>query len=601
MAGGTECRLLIINKCPIILIMKKDKILLITIITGCILHACNKSALDQRPLGQLDATALANKEGVQGLLIGAYSLLDGVGSPNSRVPWEGAGSNWLFGSVCGSEAHKGSQSGDQPDMQSLERFTPAATNGILASKWATVYDGIQRCNDVLRIMRNAKDMTASDTTEVRAEALFLRAHYHFEAKKMWNKVPFVDENITYDAGNYKMDNATDIWPRIEEDLKYSLANLPFSQDQIGRANHFTASALLAKAFLFQHKFDSAKTLLDEIVSSGKYALGNYADNFNAETQNGKEYIFAAHASVNDGAQGGNGNLGDILNFPYGGGASDCCGFFQPSQYLVNHFKTDSITGLPDLDNFNQVNVKNDWGLSSTDPFVPYDGTLDPRLDWTVGRRGIPYRDWGNHPGSDWIREQASGGPYSPIKTAYNRSEHGNLTDVSFWSPGATANNINLIRYADVLLWAAEVEVQSTNGDLEKARDYVNQVRMRAADPSGWVYKYKDPQDPSKGYSDTPAAKYYIKPYPGIWTDKDFALKAIRYERMLELGMEGHRFFDLVRWGIAETSINPYLEKEKNMNGYLAGAVFVPNKNEYFPIPQSEIDKTDHHLEQNPNY
>ena len=124
-------------------------------------------------------------------------------------------------------------------------------------------------------------------------------------------------------------------------------------------------------------------------------------------------------------------------------------------------------------------------------FVPYDGTLDPRLDWTVGRRGIPYLDWGLHPGYDWIREQSSGGPYSPKKTSIYVSQIGTYTDASFWTIGANAININLIRYADVLLWAAEVEVMSANGSLAKAQDYVNQVRTRAADPAGWVHKYVD--------------------------------------------------------------------------------------------------------------
>lgn len=585
--------------------MKYPVIFLIAILMGAIIYSCSKSVLDKSPLGQLDESSVSNKAGVQALLIGAYSMLDGAGSgsPDANTGTYGfAGSNWLFGSVCGSEAHKGSQSGDQPDMQQLETFHITANNLPVVNKWAVVYDGVQRCNDVLRIMRKATDMTSEDTIEIRAETLFLRAHYHFEAKKVWNNVPFVDETISYDAGNYKMSNVVDIWPKIEEDLKYAAAHLPNSQNQIGRANHYTALALLAKAYLYQDKYDSARTLLDSIIGSGRYRLSQrFSDNFNAETQNNHEYIFAAQTSVNDGSQGGNGNQGDILNFPFGGGPGTCCGFFQPSQFLVNHFKTDSVTGLPDLDNHDTSDVKNDWGLLSSDPFDPYKGTLDPRLDWTVGRRGIPYLDWGNHPGNDWIREQSSGGPYSPIKNTNYKSQQGVLTDASFWTTGANANNINLIRYADVLLWAAEVEVLSQNGSLEKAREYVNLVRMRAADSTGWVYKYQNDQDASQGYSSIPAAHYFIKPYPGTWTDPEFAMKAIRYERILELAMEGHRFFDLVRWNIAASNINPYLAREKRISGYLEGAVFTAGTNEYFPIPQSEIDKSDHKLKQNPGY
>ena len=246
-------------------------------------------------------------------------------------------------------------------------------------------------------------------------------------------------------------------------------------------------------------------------------------------------------------------------------------------------------------------------MKSTDAFTLYTGTLDPRLDWTVGRRGIPYLDWGEHPGKDWIVDQNLGGPYSPKKNVYYKSQEGVLTDNSGWPPSATANNVNLIRFADVLLWAAEVEIEL--GHLDQAEVYVNRIRNRAKDPSGWVHTYIDPADPSKGFTDIPAANYYIMPYPaGYFTSKgqDFALKAVRYERMLELGMEGHRFFDLVRWGIADIEINAYLQKEKKLRTYLNGATFRKNCNEVFPIPQMEIDLSAgadgvRKLKQNPCY
>jgi hypothetical protein len=297
----------------------------------------------------------------------------------------------------------------------------------------------------------------------------------------------------------------------------------------------------------------------------------------------------------------------VLNFPYGGGPGICCGFFQPSQYLVNHYKTNAITGLPDLDNFNEAEVKNDQGLKSNEPFTPYAGTLDPRLDWTVGRRGIPYLDWGLHPGYDWIRDQAFGGPYTPIKNVYYKEQAGHYSDANFWSSGLTANNVNLIRFADVLLWAAEVEVET--GSIDQAEVYVNMVRNRVTDPGGWVHTYIDNNDPSKGFTNIPAANYFVKPYPaGYFVAKGqyYARKAVHYERMLELAMEGHRFFDLVRWGIADTEINTYFQKERTRRMYLNDAKFIKNKNEYFPIPQTEIDKSAGpdgvpRLKQNPGY
>ncbi|HET6766370.1 MAG TPA: RagB/SusD family nutrient uptake outer membrane protein, partial [Chitinophagaceae bacterium] len=466
----------------------------------------------------------------------------------------------------------------------------------LASKWGTVYDGVQRANDVLRVMAKAKDIFPEDQKRIAAEARFLRAHYHFEAKKIWNKIPFIDETVTYENGNYRVSNEKDVWPEIENDLEYSVANLAATpyQGAVGRATKYTAMALLAKAYIFQQKFAQAKLLLDAIINSGIYELVDYHVNFNPETKNSRESVFSVQMSVNDGAIGLNGNYGDLLNFPFGFlfGAQPgaCCGFFPPTQYLVNHFKTDAITGLPDLDNFNSGDVKDDEGIESSDPFTPHAGTLDPRLDWTVGRRGIPYLDWGLHPGKNWIRNQDLNGPYSPKKNSYYKSQEGRLTDASFWSNGTTANNVNLIRYADVLLWAAEVEVEI--GSLDKAEEYVNRIRSRAANPEGWVHTYRDPNDPSIGSTSDPAANYFIKAYPaGYFTahGPDFARKAVRYERMLELAMEGHRFFDLIRWNIGETEINTYLQKEKIERTYLNNAVFTKNKNEYFPIPQIQID------------
>jgi starch-binding outer membrane protein, SusD/RagB family len=577
--------------------MKYLKFLFLLATIALVGYACKKSFLNKAPLGQLDPAALANKNGVNGLLIGAYALLDGFGGNGGG--WASAGSNWVYGSVAGTESHKGSSAGDQPDIVPIETFHPTATNPFFEQKWQMVYDGISRCNDVIRISALATDISPADLTIILAQARGLRAWYHFEAKKMWNKIPFIDETITYSAGNYFVDNVADAWPLIEADLTFAVTNLPTSFPEVGRLNKYSAEAILAKVYMFEKKFAAAKPLLENIINSGKYGLVNYHDNFDIINKNSKESIFAAQASVNDNSGGNNGNWGDVLNFPYGGSPGTCCGFNQPSQYLVNHFKTDATTGLPDLDNFNAVDVPSDQGKLSTDPFTPYAGTLDSRLDWTVGRRGVPYLDWGVNPGNDWVRAQSDGGPYSPIKNVYPNSTLGKLTDASFWSSGVTANNINLIRYSDVLLLAAEVEVEI--GSLEKARDYVNQVRARAADPAGWVKKYLDDANPEGGFSNTPAANYKVGLYPATWADQAFARKAVRFERQLELGMEGHRFFDLVRWDVAKTEIPVYFVKEKNIIPYLVNGQFTAGKNEYFPIPQNEIDISGGKLIQNPGY
>src|SRR5690606_21843996 len=277
-----------------------------------------------------------------------------------------------------------------------------------------------------------------------------------------------------------------------------------------------------------------------------------------------------------------------------GGPVGCCGFNQPSFVLGNAFRTDA-NGLPLLDgsaNAGANQLKTDQGVASGAAFTPDDGNLDPRLDHAVGRRGIPYLDHGAHPGIGWIRDQNYGGPYTPKKFIWTKEEEASGgVDKSSWTPGYTAINIPLLRYADLLLMAAECEVEV--GSLEQARDYVNMIRERAADPTGLVMD-----------GGSPAANYVIGTYDDPWTDKDAARTAVRFERRLELSDEGHRFFDLVRWGIAAETLNAYLsyERSKVSASPFVGASFTAGVNEYLPIPQSEIDiLTTEVLKQNPGY
>ena len=415
---------------------------------------------------------------------------------------------------------------------------------------------------------------------------------------MWNNIPFVDETIN--AANAKVANSTD-WTKIMEDIDFARKNLPAVQSEVGRVNKWAADAFYAKALLFQGKYADALPILTSVIDNGvnskgtKYDLApSFHDLFNASREEAArvESVFAYEASVNDGSGGLNANYDQILNFPYNGGPGGCCGFFQPSFELVNSFRT-TAAGLPLLDgsyNVGANQVKTDQGLTSTDPFTPDAGNLDPRLDWTVGRRGLPFLDWGLHPGQAWIRDQNNGGPFAPKKMAYYKTQAGTLTDGTNWATGLTATNYQIMRFADVLLMAAEAEVEA--GSLEKARDYVNRVRARAAKPATWV--------PGA------AATYVINTYSGPWTDQAMARTAVRFERKLELAMEGHRFFDLVRWGIADVAINAFLnyEKTKLPAGY-GNASFTKGKNEYFPIPQRQIDLEvsggTSALKQNPNY
>ncbi|MGZ5252796.1 MAG: RagB/SusD family nutrient uptake outer membrane protein [Flavitalea sp.] len=556
---------------------------------GVITYSCSKSFLENTPKGVLDEAALANKRGVEALLIGAYSLLDGTQRGAVTIGgWESAGSNWVYGSVVGGDAHKGSDAGDQPAMNPIERFEHNATNPYFDIKWGVCYEGINRCNSTLRVMAKATDIGADDMKRIEGEAKFLRAHYYFELKRMFGKVPLVTET----SESFNLPNDTDIWPNITADMKAAYDLLPVTTGAAkGRANKWAAAAYLGKIYLYQKDWTNAQDYLDEAYTVGVNAQGQkyklldkFQDNFNAETKNSTESVFAVQYSVNDGAvDAANGGWGEVLNFPYLSGASPggCCGFFQPTQDLVNSFQVEP-NGLPDIDNYNKNELKNDFGLEVGQPFTVATNPVDPRLDWTVGRRGIPFLDWGPMAGKSWVRDQVYSGPYAAIKNTYYKSQQGSLTDKSFWTSGVTANNYTIIRFADLILMLAEAEAQLNN--VGRAFTLVNEVRNRAKNPVSRV-----PGSP---------ATYLIEPYAGGFASKEDALKKIYFERKLELGMEGHRFFDLVRWGLAETEMNKYLKYVSgddpahpinNKRLYLRGSKFTPNKNEIFPIPQRQID------------
>jgi starch-binding outer membrane protein, SusD/RagB family len=565
---------------------KYNKIIFSALFVSLFSTACKDSFLDVKPPAVLELSNLQNKAGVNLLLIAAYSLLDGVQTNvgSAFSDWQGSGDNWVYGEVTADNAVKGSDSNDQPEISLIETFNTTPTLIHFRGKWRAVYDGVARTNDVLQAIEKATDMSAVEKTQAIAQARFLRGHYHFEAKKMWNNAPFVDDKTynTADPNSTKIPNDKDIWSNIVDDLKFAYDNLPPTwAGQPGRATKWAAAALLGKAYMFQSKMDLAKPLFDAIVNSKQYELmPKFHDNFRTETNNNKESILEVEFSINDGTPiNNNGNRGGTLNYPYGGGITTCCGFFQPTQSLVNAYKTDATTGLPDA-NPNAADVP---GINSQ----TYTGTLDPRLDWTVGRQGIQYLDWGLHVPA-YVRDLAYAGPFSPKKNSPYKSDVGKTAASN---PRQNANNYRMIRYAHVLLMLAECEVEV--GTLEKAREYVNLIRKRAGNAAG--------------FNITPVNQpnYKIGEYTAAWTDKNIAREAVRTETRLELAMEGHRFFDLVRWKVADKVINDYITFEQKGRTYLKNAKFVPNKHEYFPIPQAEIINSSLNgkptLKQNPGY
>ncbi len=603
----------------------------IVVVSMCF-FACNKPAERMGPhsFGGINALNATDKSVVDSLIINSYALLDGFSPALTTAPWASGSDNWIFGSVAGGEAHKGSNPNDQLEAGEIATFTTTTANSYFDAKWSANMDGLHYANQAIHQLSVLKDGTVSAAyaAELTSEARFLRGFFEFEMAKLWRNAPYVTSGAVYNNGYNGVPNNGPIWTQIEADFDYARTHLPSTQALVGRPNKFAAEAFLAKTLLFDHQYLLAKPLLADLIAHGetskgvKYALVPYADNFNPSKQNGPEGVFVIQAVVHDGSGGYDGNAGDVLNFPTGGPAQ-CCGFFSPSFSFVNAFKTDPTTGLPLLDNYNKGDVKNDQGITASAPFTPTTGTLDARLDWTVGRRGIPCLDWGNAPGDTWAHDQIDAGPYFNLKTLYYQAAKATTSeDYAGWGANmSTSNCYNAIRYADVLLWAAEVEVEA--GSLQKAEDYVNMVRSRAANHTGWVHKYIDPANPMGGFTNTPAANYKVGLYGAagnnaassfVANGQSYARKAVYFERTLELGLEGHRFFDLQRWdgiyggpagsGYMASILNAYIAHEngvKNFGPIYFSAHFTANRNELFPIPQNEITASAGKLKQNPGY
>lgn len=563
----------------------KKKLLICVLAFLALIISCSDDFTVQPAVGQLTDEAVSNATGVGLLLTGAYSALDGVRLNQTGSGFSYSPDNWWL-DVMSDDAHKGSTDGDQGDLFSLETYDIQTSNPYLLGKWLSLYAGVNRSNAVIALIAT---ITEGDFTGQLAEARFLRGYYNFELQKIYGNPAYISEE-NYAATEFNQPNPGPIWDQVEADLQFAIDNLPASQPEAGRPNSWTAKAFMGKAHLYQAEWSAALTQLQDVINNGPYSLNaEFLDNFTAAGENSGESIFAIQFAT-DGGQSLNGNLGGTLNFPGGGPFESCCGFYQPTQDLVNAYQTDG-TGLPLLDTFNQTDVTNDQGIPTADAFTPHTGPLDPRLDYTVGRRGIDYNGFGLMVGADWIRALPSdiSGPYLPKKNIYQSDELGANQGNGAWGQQHSGINYNVMRYADVLLMAAEAAIESS-GDITTALNYVNQVRARAANMTPVMNEA----------GDAPAANYDIAEYASF-PDVDFARQAVRFERRLELGMEGHRLFDLRRWGAAAI-INAYVANEDRT---------IPNfdtkVNTYEPfmdllaIPVNAIDLSGNVLDQNPGY
>ena len=582
---------------------------------GCSDFLENASA----PQGGLDEGTLATRTGVEGSLIAAYRALDCTTSTNAN--WGCAASNWVWGSVASDDSYKGSDGPDQPPINDIEGYHWGTANAesYLNTKWRQVYEGIVRANATIRLLRSVVaaspgELTAADAAGVEGEALFLRAHYHFEAWRMWGRIPYYKEDDT----DFRKANATsaEVATELIADLNAAIAKLPTQprNGQKGRATQWTAKAYKGRVQVYAGLFQDAVTTLQEVRNSGVYQLQPSFDQVwsgFAEYSNGPETIFAFQASTNDGEPNGdNGNWGERLNFPYSGSHFGCCGFNQPTQNLVNFFRVDAA-GLPLA-----LSAPTTWNASNANFVAGNMAQVDPRLDWTVGRHNVPFKYWGLYlcdpdPSEcidqQWVRDPANGGPYGPKKNIHEEAS-GAEQQSGGWAPTQQNSvNIHIFRYADMLLLLAEAMVE--RNDLAGALAIVNQIRaragMRAQGPGTDRATIAVPIDDAS----ITWADYRVGLYPSF-PSQAYAREAVRAERRLELAMEGQRLFDLRRWGIADDMLNGYINgigggAEETRRLYLAAAEAFVDKHQLYPLPQVQIDLSkvggQERLTQNPGW
>lgn len=554
------------------------------------LVACEED-LSKSQKGTLTEEQITSSENLEGLVTASYSYLgnDHYTAPNF---W------WPTGDLRAGDAHKGGNGpGDIfayhamsvysaiiPDMESY----PPDFIDLNNKKWVRNYTGISRVNTALKALADVSEVDFSKKKIREAELKFIRGVFYFDLKIHHKRVPFIDE--TMDSEMVKKVSNMDLtdqqlWDKIAADFRFAAENLPVSQPEVGRANQLSAKAYLAKALLFQayeqddfnsvitinqEKLTEVVALVDQIEDANVYDLLNdFGYNFMHEFENSAESVFAIQRSRNDGSPDGRGSWASALNAPLQGGFG-CCGFHVPTENFVNAFKT-SAQGLPLFDSFNTAN------------YVAVTDSIDPRLDHTVAMQGKPFKyDTALMitNANAWARAPAIYGNFISMKELEHPDCDCRMQNGPF--PVFSMNTV-LVRFSDVLLWKAEALIELDRYD--EALPIINRIRARAAGSTGMLNNF---------------GIYNVGLYASF-ANKDEARRALRWERRLELGQEGHRFFDLVRWGIAKETIDEYLQVERTRKPYLEEANFVKGRDEYLPIPQQQINLSGGLYQQLPGY
>ena len=571
--------------------MRIAKVFALCLAVGALV-ACD-STLDETPTGNLSGDQLATPDRVESLVTSTYAAL-GNGHWTASTYTD----PWPWGSVRSDNAYKGGGSvADQGEYNNYEQFSSVRPDlGKADQFWFESYKGISRANLALEKMAELSEEEFPEKTTRQAEVRFIRGHFYFMLKVMFKHVPFIEENEERELKNVSNREFTsqELWDQIAADFQFAANNLPPSQPEAGRVDQWAAKAYLAKTRLYQayrqddnnqvveiqdDKLQEVVDLVEEL--EGEFSLfEDFRRNFLWEFENtdGGEVIFAVQRSRNDGTVQGRVNMERALNYTMNP-EFGCCWFHVPSQNLVNAFQTED--GLPKFDTFNQTSL--------TEPEDFQQNTMDPRLDHTVSIDTHPFKYDNDHiyDPDVWARAPATYGEFSAMKGLQPVGSPAVEQVGPFY---ASSKNTIIIRYADALLWKAEALIEL--GREDEALPIINQVRTRAANSA---VKDADGNDVSN---------YDVSTYQDgqniDWT-QETAREALRFERRLELAMEGWRFFDLVRWGIAAETLNDYFDAETQRRDYLEDAGFQEGRDEYLPIPQQQIDFSDGSYTQNPGW
>jgi hypothetical protein len=488
----------------------KIKYSLLLFITVFFTNSCGDEFINVDAFDENSEDFFNSQADYDAALIGAYDLLQSTYL------------NVMLGEIASDNTLAGGESAtDVPGIQEVDDMTHTPLNEDLRNIWSWMFAGVNRANYILEF----KDKTDFGGKEaIIAEATFLRAYYYFELVKWFGDVPLaVDKRFLFgDQDVVERTPKVEVYAQIEIDLQFAAANLPYVQTETGRVTKGAAQALLGKAYLFQNKFTEAAVVLDDLIANGPYDLiTDYSTMFENDNENNIESVFEVQYI-------------DVE------GAGFSCLQCSEGNVAVGFNGIRNYTG-PLFDSGFSFNVPTQ---KVVDAFEVGDGRKDVAI--------LDISAWANqNSGVSFVEGYEHTGYYNRKYIA--RKGDSNIGDANLTNP----NNYRAIRFADVLLMAAEANNRKPSSDDTKARGYINRVRNRA-------------------FGDL---NHQISVSGAALTD------AIANERQLELVGEGHRFFDLVRTGRAAQEIP----------GFATG------KNEVFPIPSIEIELAGNRWSQNPGY